>query len=337
MANNTTSTSGLTDHFQPVINKKLLDYAVQALKLDQFADKATLPKNAGSKVIRFFQYGEPSAANVLAMTEGDASAGPAAAANYRVLEMTTVDATLTQLGEVIGVTDLMSATDLLGTMKQATVTAGQDAALKADTLIRDELVTSTSGESDSRTKRYSGSANTTWAELAADSAVTANFTAVDLLDGCTNLKINRAPQIDGGYVAVVPPEVSRDLMNDDDWLEAHKYSDVKPLYKGEAGSLHGVRIVEATNSHREAGASGAKGTFAAAGNIFSTIITGANSYGVPALAGDSPMSPKIVVADTPDKSDPLNQLTTIGFKLFYVAKALNTNWFIIHRSKSAYA
>ena len=126
-------------------------------------------------------------------------------------------------------------------------------------------------------------------------------------------------------------------MNDDDWLEAHKYSDVKPLYKGEAGSLHGVRIVEATNPHREDGDSGAKGTFAAAGNIFSTIITGANSYGVPALAGDSPMSPKIVVADTPDKSDPLNQLTTIGFKLFYVAKALNTNWFIVHRSKSAYA
>jgi N4-gp56 family major capsid protein len=265
-----------------------------------------------------------------ALTEG------VAPTDYRVLEMTTVDATLAHLGEVIGVTDLMSATDLLGTLKQATVTAGQDAALKADTLIRDELVNDAAGtsESDSRTKRWSG-ASTTSVELDADDTTAADFAAVDLLDGCTNLKINRAPQIDGGYVAVMAPEVSRDLMNDNDWLEAHKYSDVKPLYKGEAGSIHGVRVVEATNAYKEA--AGAKGTHTASGTVFSTIITGANSYGVPSLAGDSPMSPKIVIADTPDKSDPLNQLTTIGFKLFYCAKALNTNWFIIHRSKSAYA
>jgi len=332
MANNTTTTSGLTDQFQTFFDKKLLDYAVQALKLDQFASKATLPKNAGSKVIRFFQYGEPTTTATGAMatlTEG------VAPSNYRVLEMTTVDATLVHLGEVIGVSDLMSATDLLGTLKQATVTAGQDAALKADTLIRDELVNNgDTDESDSRTKRWSG-ASTTSAELDADGTDAADFAAVDLLDGCTNLKINRAPMIDGGYVAVMAPEVSRDLMNDDDWLEAHKYSDVKPLYKGEAGSIHGVRVVEATNPYKEA--SGAKGVYAAAGTVFSTIITGANSYGVPSLAGDSPMSPKIVIADTPDKSDPLNQLTTIGFKLFYCAKALNTNWFIVHRSKSAYA
>ena len=137
-------------------------------------------------------------------------------------------------------------------------------------------------------------------------------------------------------MAIMPPQVSRDLMNDSDWLEAHKYSDVNGLYKGEAGSIHGVRVVEATNPYRE-DESGAKGTHAAAGEIYSTIITGGDAYGVPALAGDSPMSPKIVVTDTPDKSDPLNQLTTIGFKLFYTSVALNSNWFVVFRSKSAYA
>tara|TARA_R100000808_G_scaffold5508_1_gene16710 strand:- start:2007 stop:3008 length:1002 start_codon:yes stop_codon:yes gene_type:complete len=333
MANNSTTTSGLSNQFQTFFNKKLLDYAVQALKLDQFAVKASLPKNAGAKSVRFFRYGEPNTTNVYALTEGTAISS----SNYRTLELENVDATLSQYGEVIGVTDLMSATDLLQTLKQASMTAGQDAALKCDTVARDELVNSgDSDESDSRTKRYSGSSNSTWANLAADTGATANFTAVDLLDACTNLKVNRAPMIGGSYVAIMPPQVSRDLMNDDDWLEAHKYSDVKGLYKGEAGSIHGVRIVEASNPYRE-DASGAKGTHAADGEIYSTIITGSDSYGVPALEGDSPMSPRIVIADTPDKSDPLNQLTTLGFKVFYTAKTLNSNWFVVHRSKSAYA
>jgi hypothetical protein len=34
MADNTTSTTGLTNQFQTFFDKKLLDYAVQALKLD---------------------------------------------------------------------------------------------------------------------------------------------------------------------------------------------------------------------------------------------------------------------------------------------------------------
>lgn len=333
MADNTTSTTGLTNQFQTFFDKKLLDYAVQALKLDQFANKASLPKNAGAKSIRFFRYGEAKTDNVMTLSEGSAIGN----SDHRVLEMENVDATLAQYGEVIRVTDLMSATDLLNTLKQASVTAGQDAALKCDTVVRDVLVNSgDSDESDSRTKRYAGSSNSTWANLAADSSSSANLAATELLDACTNLKINRAPMINGGYVAIMPPQVSRDLMNDSDWLEAHKYSDVNGLYKGEAGSIHGVRVVEATNPYRE-DASGAKGTHAAAGEIYSTIITGGDAYGVPALAGDSPMSPKIVVTDTPDKSDPLNQLTTIGFKLFYTSVALNSNWFVVFRSKSAYA
>ena len=320
------STSGISDQFQTHFSKKLLDYAVQALKLDQFANKAGLPKNTGSKAIRFFRYGEPSTTDVAALTEGTAIASSA----YRQLSLSTVDVTLAQYGEVIGVSDLLSATDLLGTLKQASKTGGEDAALKCDTLIRDELVENGSTERFSR--QSDGTANSSFSDLGTNSGV---MKAIDLLDAVTNLKVNRAPQIDGSYVAVMAPQASRDLMNDTDWLEAHKYSDVKDLYKGEAGSIHGVRVVEATNPYREA--VGTEDTHSSSGTIFSTIVTGDNAYGVPALEGDSPMSPKIMVTDTADKSDPLNQMTTIGWKLFYAAKILNGNFVLNLRSTSNYA
>jgi len=332
------STSGVSDQFQTHFSKKLLDYAVQALKLDQFANKAPLPKNSGNKAIRFFQYGEPATTDIATLTEGTAIASSA----YRKMEMSSVDATLVQYGEVIGVTDILSATDLLGTLKQASKTAGEDAALHCDTLIRNELVNEgEDSETDSRTKRYAAgnlAAEDTFTEFRGNAAADYVVTADDLLDCCTNLKVNRAPQINGSYVAVMAPQVSRDLMRNDDWLEAHKYSDVQGLYKGEAGSIHGIRIVESTNPFREdISADTDKGTHAATGAIFSTFVMGDNSYGVPALSGDTPMSPKIVITDTPDKADPLGQMTTLGFKLFYCSKLLNSNWNIVLRSFSAYA
>ena len=332
MAGTLSTTSGISDQFQTHFSKKLLDYAVQSLKLDQFASKAGLPKNTGSKAIRFFRYGEPATTDVQSLTEGGPTGAPPfmEVANYRALSLSTVDVTLAQYGEVIGVSDILSATALLGTLKQASKTGGEDAALKCDTLIRDELVENGSTERFSR--QSDGTANSSFSDLGTNSGV---MKAIDLLDAVTNLKVNRAPQIDGSYVAVMAPQASRDLMNDTDWLEAHKYSDVKDLYKGEAGSIHGVRVVEATNPYREA--VGTEDTHSSSGTIFSTIVTGDNAYGVPALEGDSPMSPKIMVTDTPDKSDPLNQMTTIGWKLFYAAKILNGNFVLNLRSTSNYA
>ena len=330
----TSNPSTMADQYQTYFSKQLLDYAVQSLRKAEFAQTAALPKNAGAQSIRFFRFGEPSTAQVQDLTEGDAIAKSA----YRELSLGYVDATLNQIGQVIGVTDVLNATSLLNIMQQAIKTNGEDAALYMDDLIRDELVNKTdSDESDSRTKRYSGGdATPTWAELAADTVANTKIDATDLLDSVTNLKINRAPQIGGQYVMVASPQVTRDLMNNTDWLEAHKYSAVQGLFKGEVGSFHGVKVIEDTNPFIE-DSSSAKGTYSASGDIFTSFVMGGQAFGVPALSGESPKSPSIVITDTPDKSDPLNQTTTIGWKAYYTAKVLNENWFVVLRSKSAYA
>jgi hypothetical protein len=66
------------------------------------------------------------------------------------------------------------------------------------------------------------------------------------------------------------------------------------------------------------------------------------------LTGDDPLSPKVVITDTPDKSDPLNQLVTVGVKLYFAALRLaagntsgvspgniNPVWYLVHRTKTS--
>ena len=329
----TTNPTTIQDQYQTYFSKQLLDYAVQALRKAEFGQSQPLPKNAGAKSIRFFRFGEPATANVYDLTEGTAISS----SNYRELALEYVDATLQQIGQVIGVTDVLNATSLLNIMSQAVKTNGEDAALKCDTVVRDELVNKgSSTESDSRTKRYAQSSST-WDALAAATDANGKITAVDLLDSVTQLKINRAPQLSGHYVMISPPHVTRDLMNNTDWLEAHKYSAVQGLFKGEVGAFHGVKVIEDTNPFVE-DAGGTKGVHVTSGGeIYSSFVLGGDAFGVPALAGESPKSPSVMITDTPDKSDPLNQTTTIGWKAYYTAKVLNSNWFVVLRSRTEYA
>jgi N4-gp56 family major capsid protein len=319
------TTTTFADQYQKHFSKKLLTYATQALVFAQFGLKAPLPKKGGTNTIRWFKYGVPSSASVQTLTEGT----PIAAGNYRVLSQTYVDSTLVQYGQVIQLTDKLLATEFFDSLAQATKTNGEDAALHMDSIIRDVV------NAAAFTKRYAQS-TANYAGLQAAAASAGCIVATDILDAATNLKVNRAPMINGSYVGVIAPQISRDLQRDTDWLEAAKYSNVTALYKGEIGSFHGVRFVEHTNPFRCASA-GAEGTYSSTGNIYSTVFLGGEAFGVPELSGNSPFSPQVIITDKPDKSDPLNQTVNVGFKTYWAAKELNTDYAILLKSKTRYA
>jgi len=184
------------------------------------------------------------------------------------------------------------------------------------------------------------------------------MTASAVLDSMTRLKRNRAPMINGGYVLATDPRVTRDLMRDTDWLNASNYGNKgTPFYKGEVGSIYGCRVVTQTNSFVSKGSatdgdqfinttSANGGGTAATKDIIASFFLGNEAFGIPALTGDDPLSPKVVITDTPDKSDPLNQLVTVGVKLYFAAlrlaagntAATNTNnpvWYLVHRTKTS--
>lgn len=322
----TTATSGISNQYRNYFEPKLLDHAIQEVRLNEFAMQESLPKNLGSKVVSFFRPQVADSANVRTLVEGT----PVSTSEYTQISLTKIDVTLGQIGEVFAMTDILGYTDLFNSLKNGVTLMGEDCALKADDITRNVLADASTGG----TKRYAqGTAD--WTTLAAASTSAAKLVGTDFLDAVTRLKVNRAPKIGGGYVGIVPPQVSRDLMNDSDWLKASQYSKVDQLFKGEAGTYYGVRVVEATNPFREA-VLGAEGTFSATGGIYMSVITGKNAYGVSKLAGGSPFSPQIVICDKADKSDPLNQKMTAGWKAFYNSVVLNQAWAISLRSQTAF-
>ena len=383
MAGITTSTT-LTSQFQNFFSKELLSIVQQETILDQFSMKAPIPKNNGNKAITMFRFGAPSVAGVQTISsEGT----PISSGSYRSLVLNSLSKSLAQYGQVIGLTDILRATDLFNSLQQATKTSGLDMALWVDSVIRNTLVGSNLTASGSSigsaaegggTFDNSDACNTaassggikvygnpatlttqTFSALNSDTtAANTTMTASAVLDSMTRLKRNRAPMINGGYVLATDPRVTRDLMRDTDWLNASNYGNKgTPFYKGEVGSIYGCRVVTQTNSFVSTGsgtaadefiyqATAAGGGLAVSKDIIASFFFGNESFGIPALTGDDPLSPKVVITDTPDKSDPLNQLVTVGVKLYFAAlrlaagntSATNTNnpvWYLVHRTKTS--
>ena len=377
----TTSTT-LTSQFQNYFSKELLSIVQQETILDQFAMKAPIPKNNGNKAITMFRFGPPSVAGVQTISsEGT----PISSGNYRSLVLNSLSKSLAQYGQVIGLTDILRATDLFNSLQQATKTSGLDMALWVDSVIRNTLIGSNltasgssigsaaegggtfdnsdacnTAASSGGIKVYGNPATLTTQTFSglnsATTAADATMTASAVLDSMTRLKRNRAPMINGGYVLATDPRVTRDLMRDADWLNASNYGNKgTPFYKGEVGSIYGCRVVTQTNSFVSTGsataadefiyqASAAGGGLAVSKDIIASFFFGNESFGIPALTGDDPLSPKVVITDTPDKSDPLNQLVTVGVKLYFAALRLaagntgstaNPVWYLVHRTKTS--
>tara|TARA_R100001163_G_scaffold62248_1_gene52864 strand:+ start:578 stop:1561 length:984 start_codon:yes stop_codon:yes gene_type:complete len=312
MAITKVGTSGISDSLQTYFDKKLLEQTLKNIVLDQFAYKSPLPSKIGSKDVKFFRYPESATTDVESLTEGEAMA----TSKYKQLSLETVSVSLSQYGQIVGISDLLSAVELFNHMEQATVQNGQDAALKVDEILRNKLGSNVTGKQ----KRFAGAA-TDWASVGGtDDAMT----ALDILDASTNLRSKNARTSNGYFTAIMAPEVARDLMNDDDWLEASKYGDPDQLFRGEVGRYAGTRVVTTTNPFISKQATG-QYTYDATGAKYSTFVVGDQAYGGVNLATMSAYAPKMMISQGPDKSDPLAQLTTVGFKFYYGCEVLQAS------------
>jgi N4-gp56 family major capsid protein len=323
-ADSTITTSGgsgsndISVAMQRYFSRELLATIEKTVVLDQFAMKAPLPEKSGGKTMRFFRYEEGDAANVDTLTEGTTP-------TTKALQMETVDVDLVQYGQVLSISDIADATALFNNIEQATLRIGRDSALKLDSVIRTELFSNTTGISDI----YSGATTSYGASITAADAS-------DWLDAATALKINAASPLDGGFVAIVGPQQARDLLADSEWQEAHHYAEPQARLRGEIGRMHGVRFVETTEPFR-AGSGGSQYTYNSSGDIYGSVVVGAQAYGVPSLSSQSPYSPSVYIVSGADKNDPLNQRILVGFKSFFAAKNIQPKHIARVYSKTGYS
>jgi len=322
------TTSDLTNQLRKHFEKDLLEHAVQELRLNEYAMQKDLPKNAGTKEIQFARKREANQENVQNLTEGDPSALTIHEMGYEY-----VSVALAQYGDVYEQSDVAGMVALYNLIQDTIGTMGEEAALKADSVARDEIVGNVSAAGQ---KRYAqGLAD--FASLAGATNSAGALIGKDVAKAATQLKINRAPRFGGDYVAIIPPQGSYDFMEDTDWKDVGKYTVPDQIFKGELGRWKSVRFVEATNPYIESSAA-AEGTYVASGNIFTTIFLGKCAFGVPKLAGtSSPWKPQVIVNMQPDKSDPLNQKTQLGYKLYWAAKLLNQKFAVTMRHRTTFS
>lgn len=323
------TTTTLSAEYQTYFSDKLLERAMQLTVLDQFATKVPFPAEKGAKTIQFFRKQAGAASNVQALSEGVPTS------TYREVLFDTVTATLAQYGETFKMSDILQKTQLFDTLEESMDSAAEDAAYHADQIVRNVIQVGVTNTTSPANLRYVG-ATQTFAGLSALSASAGALQIADLLNAATALKLQRAPRKNGSYFALMPPQVSQDIMLDSKFVNATSYSNISQLQKGELGQWYGVRIVEMTLPFRET-SGGTEGTFSSTGGIFSTYVVGTGAFATPIMGGQSPYNPHVYVNDKPDKSDPANQFTLVAWKAYWAALMTNALWAVIIKSKATFA
>jgi N4-gp56 family major capsid protein len=180
---------------------------------------------------------------------------------------------------------------------------GYQAALSLDTIIQ-------TGLHGTITSQFAGSATT-------EATTSAVITAAEIRRAVFKLKKIGARELTGGYAGCFHPASAFDIMSDTavgGWLDVNKYTVTGPTYNGEIGKIYGCRIVESQNIQTGTGASSA--------TTYRNFVFGKQCYGLVDLAGHNL---KMIAKQlgTSGAFDPLDQLSTVGYKFSFVLAILD--------------
>lgn len=304
------TTTGLSNLMSIFYDKVFLERAKAELRHDFGATLKRAAMNQGKSII--FNRLTPLALITAALTE---------ATNPSAVDMTStqVTATLAEYGTYTNVGSLFKMTSIDEDLKEHVDTHGQNAGESIDNLIRLEL-------SANNTRQLVA----TTAAVSSTSAIHTSdvITGLEIRKAVRTLKLNKAPRFPGAlYRGVIGPQVAMDLFGASEWLDAHRYTTSDAIERGVIGKLHGVEFVE-TNQPTVALSGGFSTSTTDVANVYDTYVFGRGAYAMVSL--DSFTAPKIYVKNPGSNStdNPLDLFSTVGWKMPFAAKSLNTNWII---------
>lgn len=284
---NMTTSTGLTPGMQTYYNRELLRTFEPNLVHLQFGENYRMPMNSG--ITMNMRKMIPVAAKTTALEEGNPGEG-------KMLAEVAVTTTIQQFGDHAKCSDWLDMVHLDENITRRVQRLGDAGARSVDALVREELATCTN-------VIYAGGKTARAQLTAAD-----KLTSLELRKAVRTLKKNLAEKFNGYYVAIVGPDTVYDLQEDDAWVKVSEYQDKENIYTGEVGRLFGIRFVESTEAKifEGAGASGA--------DVASVIVLGRYAYGLTSLKG---AKPRVIVktAGSAGTADPLDQISTVGWKL----------------------
>lgn len=309
---NANTLTSLSAEMQTFYNKHLIEVSKPHCAYRTHAQKTSVPKNGGNKVNwRDFQ---KLAINTTALTDGLIPDG-------KKISIVPIDGTIKFYGDYVTTTDQLQLMSIDKIVMEANKRLGLQAAETLDFLAGSEFCTGTN-------VIYAGGVNSR-ANLTADSVASVEL----FIKAAQFLKSKSAPKIDGSYFAIVHPAVTYDLMTYTDesgknpFIDVSKYANKEVIVDGEIGKMYGIRFIEtaAAVTVEENGAT-----------VYQTIVYGENAFGVVDLEGGNLRS-IVKPLGSAGTADPLDMISTIGWKAADCCKILNNDNIIRIESRSKFA
>lgn len=292
-------------------DRTLLYRAVAYFAHTKFAQVRDIPRNGGTKTIKFRRYGNLTAATT-ALTEGVTPVGSA-------LSVTDITATVAQYGDYITITDVVDYESKDPVLVEAAEILGDQMGDTLDQLTRDVLAAGT-------VVQYGGDATAREEVVAADSLDASDIKiAVRTLKNAKARKVTRminsstgiaTEPVNAAYIGIVHPNATYDLKDETGWVPVEKYASTMQVMENEVGKLDEVRFIETTNAKVFSGEG------AGSVDVYATIIMGMDAYGISRISGEA-MKNIIKPLGSAGTADPLDQRATSGWKATFVAKILN--------------
>jgi len=307
---------GLTSPMQIFYDRVFLERAKIELRHDFGAQTRNVPMNSGKTV--YFTRFTPLAIITSPLSE---------AANPTAVDMTaaTVSAVLADYGTYTTVGSLYSMTSIESGLTEHVEVHGQNAGESIDQLIRTTLAATAAATSASVQFPIGATVSV---NTLSTIHTTDTLTGAEIRRAVRTLKNNKAQRFDGGlYRGIIGPYTAYDLFGNSEWLDAHRYTTSDAIERGVVGKLHGVEFVESNNQYFVV-SGGFSTSVTNVANVYANFIFGKNAYGVVNLGSIS--APKVYVKNPGSNStdNPLDQFSTIGWKMPFASVILNANWIV---------
>lgn len=290
--------------------RKMLARAVPKKVHAQFGNKDFVPVRGGQSVE--WRRLSSFTTSVTALTEGTPGA-------ETIPTVVSVSATVNQYGMFYRQTEVSASQSIDDLRSEGAEALGEAMGDAYDLLTRNIMRGTT-------TIQY---ASTAGSRLMVGSGMRLN--AAELREALATLKTNNAePLASGAYAAIIHPRTEADLFNDPTIVNAFKDAGERgggnPLFTGKLGRYLGTDFYTTSNASIQA-ATGLSVTSAGQADVYQTLVLGKDAFGIVEL---SALTSDLIyhAAGTSGVWDPLNQLSSQGYKFSHTGAILNNSWIV---------
>ena len=305
---------------------KMLIRALPYLVFEKFGQAYPLPTRS-TKTAKFRRF-ESLDATPTALTEG---VTPTA----QTFTVTDIEATVTQYGNLVTMTDVLLDTNDSPVMEQVTQIVGEQAAETVENMRIGVLLGGTNVEYANGAARTDVNTPLTLPLQRRITRKLKNQKARFLTDSIKSTPRFYTESISPCFVAVCHPDCEADIRSLPHFQDVKDYGNTTP-WENEIGAVEGVRYLFTTLMKSWPDAGGTK-TNAASETMVSTTGTKADvypilflakdAYGLIPLKGAESLTP-VIINPTHSESDPLAQRAHVAWKTMQTCVILNQAWMV---------